>query len=110
MLHGSHGIHALQGLERATGESVTLTAPTLLPDKSHRVKLSINKYSLIRSAISPLFVIGRQFREYVYCGKKNVKVLFKTFAWLAIRPFYELKKCVLLRDVFTGCVGFVLLF
>lgn len=46
------------------------TAPTLFPDKSHRIKLSIHKYSIIRSAISPLFVIGRQFREYVYCEKK----------------------------------------
>lgn len=27
----------------ATGDAVTFTAPTLLPDKSQRIKLSINK-------------------------------------------------------------------
>lgn len=36
--------------------------------------------------------------------KKNVKVLFKTFAWLIISPFYELKMYFVERS-FMGCFG-----
>lgn len=34
--------------------------------------------------------------------KKIVKVLFKTFAWLAISPFYELKKMCFVERRFHG--------
>lgn len=60
-------------LERAPARSQH--PPALLPDQSHRIKLSLHKYSIIRSAISPLFVIGRQFSESMFTvEKKNVKV------------------------------------
>lgn len=36
--------------------------------------------------------------------KKNVKVLFKTFAWLIISPFSELKMYFVERS-FMGCFG-----